>query len=237
VYRHTSGEYKGRHVVVIVGYDDATHSFLVKNSWGPRWGEEGYFRIDYDDVSSVGAVVYAIQINRNILPFGFKSSSTIVDLDDLTNYDVQVYSSLQSTLVMQKTINIRNEFLDSTDFPDGIYSVLLRKNGFDQIRGSFFVVQENAPEVQLKLSVEASQKNKTTFALECSQEALIQEVEIEVSNNENFQIEDKTWPCPQIRFTIFHKNWQRPLIAKARAKIGNFEIHSNEVEITERPFQ
>jgi len=38
------------HAVLLVGYDDATQSFKVKNSWGADWGESGYFRIAYDDV-------------------------------------------------------------------------------------------------------------------------------------------------------------------------------------------
>lgn len=31
------------HAVLLVGYDE--HSWLVKNSWGPYWGEQGYFRL------------------------------------------------------------------------------------------------------------------------------------------------------------------------------------------------
>jgi hypothetical protein len=38
------------HAVLLVGYDDATQSFKVKNSWGADWGDNGYFRIAYDDV-------------------------------------------------------------------------------------------------------------------------------------------------------------------------------------------
>ena len=35
------------HAVTIVGWDDATQSWIVKNSWGTGWGESGYFRIRY----------------------------------------------------------------------------------------------------------------------------------------------------------------------------------------------
>jgi len=51
VYEHP-GEESTRdinHQVVIVGYDDALGCWIVKNSWGATWGENGYFRIAYGD--------------------------------------------------------------------------------------------------------------------------------------------------------------------------------------------
>ena len=33
------------HAVAIVGYDDAEQCWIIKNSWGPDWGENGFFRI------------------------------------------------------------------------------------------------------------------------------------------------------------------------------------------------
>lgn len=37
----------GGHAVLAVGYDDATGRFLVRNSWGPGWGQGGYFTMPY----------------------------------------------------------------------------------------------------------------------------------------------------------------------------------------------
>ena len=37
----------GGHAVLIVGYNDATHRFRVRNSWGPDWGDGGYFTMPY----------------------------------------------------------------------------------------------------------------------------------------------------------------------------------------------
>jgi C1A family cysteine protease len=35
------------HAITIVGWDDTKKSYLVKNSWGPRWGEKGYIWVEY----------------------------------------------------------------------------------------------------------------------------------------------------------------------------------------------
>ncbi len=46
-HENTSGDVIGGHCVQIVGYDDAQHCWIAKNSWGKEWGENGYFRIAY----------------------------------------------------------------------------------------------------------------------------------------------------------------------------------------------
>jgi C1A family cysteine protease len=45
IYRHITGLAEGGHAVAIVGYDDTERCWIVKNSWGPNWGENGFFRI------------------------------------------------------------------------------------------------------------------------------------------------------------------------------------------------
>jgi C1A family cysteine protease len=37
----------GGHAVLAVGYDDAAARFTVRNSWGPDWGDGGYFTLPY----------------------------------------------------------------------------------------------------------------------------------------------------------------------------------------------
>jgi C1A family cysteine protease len=41
----------GGHAVCAVGYDDAQQSFIVRNSWGPRWGKQGYCFMPYTYLS------------------------------------------------------------------------------------------------------------------------------------------------------------------------------------------
>ncbi len=41
----------GRHAVVAVGYDDSKRRVKILNSWGSRWGDNGYFYMPYDFIT------------------------------------------------------------------------------------------------------------------------------------------------------------------------------------------
>lgn len=49
------------HYVCIVGYDDAAQRFLVENSWGPEWGDGGFFGFQY---GSFRSGLHAFHVDR-----------------------------------------------------------------------------------------------------------------------------------------------------------------------------
>ena len=52
VYKRTKGSVlKGGHAVKIIGWgkEDDTEYWIVANSWGPEWGENGFFRIAFGE--------------------------------------------------------------------------------------------------------------------------------------------------------------------------------------------
>ena len=42
----------GGHEVLIIGFDDENKKFILVNSWGVNWGNQGYFTLDYDYVTN-----------------------------------------------------------------------------------------------------------------------------------------------------------------------------------------
>lgn len=61
-----SEECLGGHAVVCVGYNEATNRWIMRNSWGTRWGDAGYFHLPYrylldPNLSSDLWVITAIQ--------------------------------------------------------------------------------------------------------------------------------------------------------------------------------
>ena len=70
IYSYTTGKQLGGHAVLIVGYNDAESYFIVKNSWGTGWGENGFFRIAYSEMSNVvkfglSTVAYKAAVPQN----------------------------------------------------------------------------------------------------------------------------------------------------------------------------
>lgn len=67
IYDHNSDE-DINHAVVIVGWDDNLHSWILRNSWGTKWGSNGYMYIEYE-VSGIGSIsAYVIvDINDNYI--------------------------------------------------------------------------------------------------------------------------------------------------------------------------
>ena len=57
----------GGHAVIIVGFDDQTKLFKVRNSWGENWGDCGHFYIPYEYVldESLCADFWVLSLIRN----------------------------------------------------------------------------------------------------------------------------------------------------------------------------
>lgn len=55
---------RGGHAFLIVGYDE--RGFWVHNSWGSRWGAQGYALLPFEDWQQRGMNVWAINIPRSV---------------------------------------------------------------------------------------------------------------------------------------------------------------------------
>jgi len=51
----------GGHAVLVVGYDMNVRRFIVRNSWGPGWGKNGYFTLPFEYVDKMGNDFWTIK--------------------------------------------------------------------------------------------------------------------------------------------------------------------------------
>jgi parallel beta-helix repeat protein len=73
IYRHRWGDVRGIHYVTIVGYNDAPGYWIVKNSWGKKYQDEGWFNIKYGECSIE---------KKSFLLTGVKGQLPIIYVDD-----------------------------------------------------------------------------------------------------------------------------------------------------------
>lgn len=59
IYRRANNHVEGGHCVCVVGYDDVNQCWICKNSWGPGFGESGFFRIGYGQCG-IDAEMYGV---------------------------------------------------------------------------------------------------------------------------------------------------------------------------------
>lgn len=63
IYKSVSNKRAGGHAVSIVGFNDVERYWIVRNSWGSDWGENGFVRVSYDDKSGIGDSTWAFDID------------------------------------------------------------------------------------------------------------------------------------------------------------------------------
>lgn len=61
---------EGYHCVLIVGYDDDVQSFIIRNSWGKHWGDNGHFYYPYSlienkKITQDAAIIELWKNNKN----------------------------------------------------------------------------------------------------------------------------------------------------------------------------
>lgn len=47
IYKWATGPFVGWHAIAVVGYDDDRQAWIIKNSWGREWGDDGFGYIAY----------------------------------------------------------------------------------------------------------------------------------------------------------------------------------------------
>jgi C1A family cysteine protease len=140
IYKHTTGDYLGGHAVSIIGYNDEGRYWIIRNSWGADWGENGFGRVSYDDQSGVGDETWSFDVpnsegdvaiknlhNHDFLSgaFTFDVISTVANTSDLSvritgrNAQESVLSCQSASCPMQ---------IDTSKLEDGRYEVQVQAN-------------------------------------------------------------------------------------------------------------
>lgn len=134
VYHHVTGDYVAGHAVSIVGWDDDERAWIVRNSWGRNWGDHGYFRIDWNDVSGVGRSSWSFDVGQvdGFVVFGGQPETLVLEgkatlplrstFDDLVRIDWTVLKDMVPVASGSSPVSSQVE-LDTAALPDGVYEL------------------------------------------------------------------------------------------------------------------
>ena len=114
---YCNNQYTINHAITIVGWDDnyskdnfkvtppGNGAYIIKNSWGPNWGDEGYFYISYYDTS----IFQSGDLNPTFT-FVLNESQRFN-----RNYQYDIAGVSDSINTYQKDVTYSNEFTSTTD--------------------------------------------------------------------------------------------------------------------------
>lgn len=208
VYKHVTGEQLGGHAISIIGYDDKDQAFIIRNSWGTEWGENGFGRVAYTDTSGVGGSTWGFQAPAMN---GAVSLQYPRDYDYLTGQvNIQAASTYGRTKAMTATLYARNgqavwsancesatcEFpLDTTAFTEGRYEAQI--TAFDDVGQKidssirqFFHVVNQQPTLEVSMAPQGTTLDKP------------------LKGRIVFDVKTKSSSVPMSKLTFHYKNAQ-----------------------------
>ncbi len=207
IYEHVTGEELGGHAVVIVGYDEPTGSWIIKNSWGTHWGERGYFRIKRKDASEVGNWSHQVFVapldgmvkisypnNLDALRGHFYLKAQNFSQNEINIIDYLIKDTDTGAEVKMGRIDTHSfsTIIDTHEFRDGLYEIKIRgvtNSGKTLNSHSVLVFFANEPQnINLKLTKDFDDRTGT------------------VSKRIYFKLNADTSHLPPGRVSLFLKN-------------------------------
>ena len=134
VYKHVTGGVAGGHAVSIIGWKDADKAWVVRNSWGPGWGDKGFFEIVWDDVSGVGEETWSFHAAKPGPYLALKGvrDAAVFSGQQSIAFDANAIGATQITWTLTRgtnqvaqgtSTNGTTATIDTTKLADGVYTL------------------------------------------------------------------------------------------------------------------
>jgi C1A family cysteine protease len=167
IYKSVSNKVEGGHAISIIGYNDQEKYWIIRNSWGSDWGEQGFARISYDDKSGIAGSTWAFETKANTHYLEVKSPINHAYVSGEQIVQVKSEAALQSQVIItgeNESINMTlcengsstncQSTLDTTKLRDGRYEVYAQHGTDKSLVNEFFILNH---EPQAAVSFAASQ--------------------------------------------------------------------------------
>ena len=171
IYKHTTNDGYELHAALIIGYDDDEGYWIIRNSWGEDWGENGFARISYDSGTGLGREAIGFKMGQDltseIVAFQNLSSEKYVQGD----FEIKGFSNFKNADGMRLVVKSQSHEINleclttstcsfqlkNSSLPDGRYEAVLQALSKGEVLGSsepksFYLVNAQPIQAQVKLT-------------------------------------------------------------------------------------
>ena len=201
IYTSVSNKMVGGHAVSLVGFNDEGRYWIVRNSWGADWGENGFIRVSYDDKSGIGDSTWAYQTAPEDNYISIQSPANHEYVSGEKNIQVELSKAAPSEIVISgetDKINLAicqntsttncTQSIDTANLKDGRYEVYAKSNSkISQVREFLVVNHEPQSTISFKgaggIDLKKPQTGRIEFDIEVKASPVIpQKVTFYVEN-------------------------------------------------------
>lgn len=118
---HIDDQTLGGHAVELVGFNDMERYWIIKNSWGEGWGENGFARVSYDDAQGIGGHTFGFEMNQEAGGFESPLEDQFVQGVMTIKGEVGVVELSQKGISLKKWDCKKNCSLNTSELSDGEY--------------------------------------------------------------------------------------------------------------------
>jgi C1A family cysteine protease len=209
IYKSVSNEVAGGHVVSLVGFNDLERYWVIRNSWGPGWGEGGFARISYDDKSGIAESTWLYKTAKEDNVISVTSPAEREYISGQKNFIVkmtkptaaEVFLTSDKGVTFQKFSACSGEIsecsmtLDTLSLKEGRYEIHAQAAGKRSVVREFYVVNSE-PQTALSFSgvdLTKTQTGKIFFNVDITKQSVIpQKLSLVLENATGEKIVNKT---------------------------------------------
>lgn len=154
---------EGWHAMVIVGYSEENNFYIVRNSWGPEFGENGYCYIPTSYLDDPAYLDFACIITQITDGFGNEVHEVPTTLANFDATEIEIKTAAIRNVISKTRIDLTNKQNLYSEYYK-YYQRLLQQLAMPNVQKNITIAADNAQAIQFINSETRKQQLEESFA-------------------------------------------------------------------------